>query len=81
MYLNSLRGERKKEGKRKNALNDHELLTALEKIQHSKGSASDSSLRSQEMGGNLGAPVEYDLVLVVAIKDPVGLFSLFDSRV
>ena len=81
MYLSKLRKTGTKDGRKQDALNEHDLVKTIRNIQLSKEQGSESSLRSQEFNGKSSVPTEYELILVVAAKDTVGFLLPFDSRV
>lgn len=81
MYLSKLRKTGKKDGRKQDALNEHDLVKTIKKIQISKEQGYESSLRSQEFNEKSSVPTEYELILVVAAKDTVGFLLPLDSRV
>lgn len=81
MYLSKLRKIGTKDGRKQDALNEHDLAKTIRKIQLSKEQGSESSLRSQEFNEKSSVPTEHELILVVAAKDTVGFLLPLDSRV
>ena len=81
MYLSKLRKIGTKDGRKQDALNEHDLVKTFRKIQISKEQGSESSLRSQEFNEKSSVSTEYELILVVAAKDTVGFLLPLDSRV